>query len=95
MPDLEILKQTVLTGIIQKFVAPPENLGRSMFTPVTNPYTVAEWDVVKGSRQRGAPTLPNREGKLVNPLGVGKRTASFIYYREKKAVEFCENAIKQ
>lgn len=87
MPDLEILKQTVLTGIIQKFVAPPENVGRGLFTVVTNPATVAEWDVIKGSRQRGAPTLPNREGKLVNPLGVGKRTASFIYYREKKAFE--------
>lgn len=87
MADIEILKQTVLTGIIQKFVAPPENLGRSLFSPVTNPETVAEWDVLKGSRQRGAPTLPNREGKLVNPLGVGKRTASFIYYREKKAFE--------
>lgn len=87
MPDLEILKQTVLTGIIQKFVAPPENIGRGLFTTVTHPETVAEWDVIKGSRQRGAPTLPNREGKLVNPLGVGKRTASFIYYREKKAFE--------
>ena len=87
MPDLEILKQTVLTGIIQKFVAPPENIGRSLFSVVSHPETVAEWDVIKGSRQRGAPTLPNREGKLVNPLGVGKRSASFIYFREKKAFE--------
>lgn len=87
MPDLEILKQTVLTGIIEKFVAPPESVGRAMFNSVRNPETVAEWDVIKGSRQRGAPTLPNREGKLVNPLGVGKRSATFIYYREKKAFE--------
>jgi len=87
MADLEILKQTVLTGIIEKFVAPPENIGRNLFSVVKNPETVAEWDVVKGSRRRGAPTLPNREGKLVNPLGVGKRSATFIYYREKKALE--------
>jgi len=87
MPDIEILKQTVLTGVIQKFVAPPENIGRGLFSVTSNPETVAEWDVIKGSRQRGAPTLPNREGKLVNPLGVGKRAATFIYYREKKAFE--------
>jgi hypothetical protein len=87
MADLEILKQTVLTGIIQKFIAPPENLGRSLFNVVSHPETVAEWDVIQGNRYRGSPTLPNREGKLVNPLGVGKRSASFIYYREKKAFE--------
>lgn len=87
MPDLAILRQQVLTGIIQKFVAPPENVGRKLFHVVKNPESVAKWDVIKGSRQRGAPTLPNREGKLVSPLGVGQKSAAFIYYREKKAFE--------
>ena len=87
MAELAILEQKVLTGIIEKYVAPPENVGRAMFRKQTHPFTNAEWDVLKGSRERSTPTVPNREAHIVKQLGVGKKTASFIYVREKKAFE--------
>jgi len=87
MPELAILEQKVLTGIIQQYVAPPENVGRKLFAKKSHPFTVAEWDVLKGSRERSTPTMPNREAIIVKQLGVGRKTASFIYVREKKAFE--------
>lgn len=87
MPELAILEQKVLTGIIEKYVAPPENVARAMFRKQSYPFTNLEWDVLKGSRERSTPTLPNREAIIVKQLGVGKKTASFIYVREKKAFE--------
>lgn len=87
MPEISLLKQNVLTGLIEKYVAPPENLGRSLFKKITHPFTEAKWDVIKGSRERSIPTLPNREAKIIAQLGVGQKTASFIYVREKKAFE--------
>jgi hypothetical protein len=87
MPELALLEQTVLTGLIEKFVAPPENVGQSLFTRVGHPYSSAKWDVIQGNRYRGKPTLPNREGKLVGQMGIGTKTATLIYYREKKAFE--------
>lgn len=87
MPELALLEPTVLTGLIQKFVAPPENVAQGMFPTRPYPQTIAEWDVVSGNRQRATPGMPNREGKLVGQGGVGKKTSTFIYVREKKAFE--------
>jgi len=87
MPEISLLKQNVLTGLIEQYVAPPENLGRSLFVKKTHPFTEAKWDVIKGSRERAIPTMPNREAKIVAQLGVGQKTAAFIYVREKKAFE--------
>jgi len=87
MPELAILEQRVLTGILEKYTAPPENVGQQLFKKKSHPFTTAVWDVIKGSRQRSTPTLPNREGRIVGQLGVGRKTASFIYVREKKAFE--------
>ena len=87
MAELEILTPEVLTGIIEKYTAPPGNLGQSIFKRIPHPYSVAKWDVIQGNRYRATPTLPNREGRLVSHLGVGQKTASFIYVREKKAFE--------
>jgi hypothetical protein len=87
MPELAILEQTVLTGLIEKYVAPPDHVATNIFERRSHPYTVAEWDVVQGTRYVAHPTMPNREGKVVGQAGVGKKTASFIYVREKKAFE--------
>lgn len=87
MAELSILEPTVLTGLIEKFTAPPESVATAMFTRQSYPEVTAKWDVIQGSRERATPTLPNREGKLVSQLGVGQKTASFIYVREKKAFE--------
>jgi hypothetical protein len=85
--ELSILEPTVLTGVLEKYVAPPENVARPLFRKQSHPFSVAKWDVLKGSRQRAQVTMPNREGKIVEQLGVGEKTASFIYVREKKAFE--------
>ena len=87
MPELAILEQTVLTGLIEKYTAPPENVASALFGRRTHPFTTAKWDVVQNTRYRGHPTMPNREAKIVGQQGVGTKTASFIYYREKKAFE--------
>ena len=87
MPEISLLKQNLLTGLIEKYVAPPESVGRNLFKETTHPFTEAKWDVIKGSRERSVPTLPNREAKIVAQLGIGQKTASFIYVREKKAFE--------
>jgi len=87
MPELAILEQEVLTGIIEKYTPPPDNLGQSLFSRISHPYTSAKWDVIQGKQRRAHFTMPNREGKIVEQLGVGSKTASFAYVREKKAFE--------
>jgi len=87
MPEISLLEPTVLTGLIEKFIAPPEMIAHGLFPARSYPETVAKWDVIQGSRERAVPTLPNREGKLVKQLGVGQKTSTFIYVREKKAFE--------
>jgi len=87
MPELTLLEPTVLTGLIQKYVAPPENVGSSIFSRRDYPFATAKWDVVSGNRYIAHPTMPNREGKIVGQMGIGTKTASFIYVREKKVFE--------
>jgi len=87
MPELALLEQKVLTGVIQQYVAPPENVGRKLFKVKSHPFTNAEWDVIRTNRYRSAPTFPNREGRIVGQMGIGKKTATFIYVREKKVFE--------
>ena len=87
MPEISLLEPTVLTGLIEKFVAPPEMIAHGLFPARSYPETVAKWDVIQGSRERAVPTLPNREGKMVAQMGVGQKTSTFIYVREKKAFE--------
>lgn len=87
MPELAMLEPTVLTGVIEQYVAPPENVARPMFSKMSYPHPSAKWDILKGSRERSSVTMPNREGKLVKQLGIGEKTATFIYVREKKAFE--------
>jgi len=87
MYESSLLTPTVLTGIIQKYTAPPGNVGRGLFRTKGYAFSQAVWDVVQGTRYRSDPIYPNREARLVGQHGVGQKTASFIYMREKKAFE--------
>jgi len=85
MPDISLLAPKVLNGVIEELQFPDTFLGLSLIgTPEDNPFPVAEWDVIGTSRAMAQPGVPNTEAKIVSRLGVGKRTASFLYLREKK-----------
>lgn len=86
MPEINLLQPTVLNGLIEKFTAPESYLGLNQVfnrrVPSMDP--TAKWDVIEGNREIAAPNVPNAEAHIVPHLGVGERTASFIYLREKK-----------
>lgn len=86
MPEITLLQPTVLNGLIEKFTAPEEYLGltRVFNRRVPSMDPTAKWDVIEGNREIAAPNVPNSEAHIVPHLGVGERTASFIYLREKK-----------
>lgn len=87
MPEINLLNPTVLNGLIERFTPPADETVAltSIFNDRTpSPDAVAEWDVIQGNREVAAPNVPNSEAHVVPQLGVGKRTASFIYLREKK-----------
>jgi hypothetical protein len=85
MPEITLLQPRVLLGVIEKLEFPDTFLGLSLMgDPVPNPWPVAEWDVIASNKEIAAPNVPNVEAKIVPHLGVGKRTASLIYLREKK-----------
>lgn len=87
MPEINILNPTVLNGLIEKFT-PPEDASIALTQIFSHKEpsqdAVAEWDVIEGNREIAAPNVPNSEAHIVPQLGVGKRTASFVYLREKK-----------
>ncbi len=86
MPEVSILQPAVLNGLVEKFTAPETYLGRTKLFNRTEPSPdpTAKWDVIEGNREIAAPNVPNSEAHIVPHLGVGQRTASFIYLREKK-----------
>lgn len=87
MAEISILNPTVLNGLIERFTPPAGEtvaLSSIFSTRVPSQDPVAEWDVIQGNREIAAPNVPNSEAHIVPHLGVGKRTASFIYLREKK-----------
>lgn len=85
MPEISLLNPTVLNGVLEQLEYPDSFLGMGLLGGgQPNPWPVAEWDVVASSREIAAPGIPNTEAKIVPRLGVGKRTASMVYLREKK-----------
>lgn len=87
MADLSILQPTVLRGVIERFVT-PESLTMLRRTPKSaNPYPVAEWDVIGGSRTIATPNVPNSEAHIVPRMGRTKLSAALVYLREKKVFE--------
>lgn len=85
MAEISILQPTVLNGIVEKLEYPDSFLGMSLLGSMRpNPWPIAEWDVVASNKEVAEPNIPNAEAKIVPQLGVGKRTASMVYLREKK-----------
>jgi hypothetical protein len=87
MAEISLLQPLVLRGVLEKFTA-PETLTMLNKVPRTpNPTSVAQWDVVRGSRAIARPNVPNSEAHIVPKLGRSQKSASFIYLREKKVFE--------
>ena len=87
MPEITLLNPTVLLGVIQELQFPDTFAGTALLRgggTEPNPWPVAEWDVVASNKEIASPNTPNVEAKIVPRLGVGKRTASMVYLREKK-----------
>lgn len=85
MAEISLLNPTVLNGVLEKLEYPDTFRGLSLLGAMRpNPWPVAEWDVIASNKEIAAPTVPNTEAKIVPRLGVGKRTASMVYLREKK-----------
>jgi hypothetical protein len=85
MAEISLLNPTVLNGVIEQLEYPDSFLGmRLIGSGRPNPWPVAEWDVVASNKEIADPGIPNTEAKIVPQLGVGKRTASMVYLREKK-----------
>lgn len=92
MTDLSILNPVVLRSLVQEFDT-PENLtwlNRVRKTPVNG--TVAQWEILRGSRNIAQPNVPNAEANVVDRLGRAFGQASFAYLREKK--QFSETTLR-
>ena len=85
MPEISLLEAEILNGVIEELEYPDSFAGTKMLgAPEASPWPIARWDVEYMSRSVAVPNMPNTEAKIVPHLGVGQRTASFIYLREKK-----------
>lgn len=85
MAEISLLNPTVLNGVLEQLEYPDSFLGmRLLGGGRPNPWPVAEWDVIASNKELADPNIPNTEAKIVPQLGVGKRTASMVYLREKK-----------
>ncbi len=85
MAEISLLNPTVLNGVIEQLEYPDSFLGMRLIGGAQpNPWPVAEWDVIASNKELAEPNIPNTEAKIVPQLGIGKRTASMVYLREKK-----------
>lgn len=86
MAEISLLDPVVILKTIEKFTTPQTNMAMSQIFDSTEDSTdsTAEWDVVVGNREIAKPNVPNSEAHIVPQLGIGRKTASFIYLREKK-----------
>ncbi len=92
MNDLSILNPVVLRTLVQEFTT-PENLtwlSRVRKTPVNG--VIAQWEILRGSRNIAQPNIPNAEANVVDRLGRAHGQASFAYLREKK--QFSETTLR-
>ncbi len=86
MADIPLLNPTILQGVVEKFLAPPDLLGASMVPRESYPFPTWAYDVVKGGRNLAVPNTPNAEANIVKQLTVGQVSGSFFYVREKKVL---------
>lgn len=92
MTDLSILNPVVLRTLVQEFTT-PENLtwlNRVRRTPING--TVAQWEILRGSRNIAEPNVPNAEANVVDRLGRAFGQHTFAYLREKK--QFSETTLR-
>lgn len=87
MAEISLLQPVVLRGVVEKFTAPETLTMLNKVTKTANPFPVAQWDVIRGSRAIARPNVPNSEAHIVPRLGRSQESAAFIYLREKKVFE--------
>lgn len=87
MPDISILRPTVLLGVVEKFKAPEKMTMLSMVPQRSHPFPTAQWEVVQGARAIARPNVPNSEANIVPQRGRASQSSSFMYIREKKVFE--------
>lgn len=87
MPDVSLFETNVLTGVVEKLTQPTDYKWLGTIPTKNEPFPVASWDVIRGSRMVSKPNTPNAEAHIVPRMGVSRETASFIYVREKKVLE--------
>lgn len=84
MSELSLLDFRVLTGVIQEFPQPPEQLGASIFTKRTVGGLGAKWDEISNNRTKGFYRAVDGKAKLVANMGVKQRQADFGHITLKK-----------
>lgn len=87
MPEISLLKPTVLNGVIETLQAPQELRGLGLLPRQPHPFPTVEYDTIRGSRLMATPNVPNAEAHIVPKLGVGHLAAGYLYVREKKVFE--------
>jgi hypothetical protein len=84
VPNIPLLEPLVIREVVQ-LLPVPETLALSSALPRSaNPFPTVTWDIIRGSRTVGKPNVPNAEAHIVPRLGRSQKSASFIYFREKK-----------
>lgn len=84
MPEIALLRPTVLNGVIETLTAPQELRGIRLLPKEPHPFPTVVYDTIRGSRLLASPNVPNAEAHIAPHLGVGQLTAGYIYVREKK-----------
>lgn len=87
MPDIPLLNPVVLRGVVEKMATPDDTVMLNKVPQSPWPYPVAQWDVIRGSRNVAKPNVPNSEAHIVPRLGRSQESAAFVYLREKKVFE--------
>lgn len=87
MPEISLLKPTVLNGVIEHLTGPQDLQGIKVLPVQPNPWPTVKYDTIRGSRLMAKPNVPNSEAHIVPKLGVGQMTAGYFYVREKKVFE--------
>lgn len=87
MPEVSLFETPVLTGVVEKLTQPTDFTWLGTVPVKEEPFPVAAWDVIRGSRMVSKPNTPNAEAHIVPRMGISRETASFIYTREKKVLE--------
>ena len=84
MVNIPLLEPLALMETVRLLDTPENLVLTNRLSTQPTPFPVIQWDVIRGSRTVGRPNVPNAEAHIVPRLGRAQRSASLIYYREKK-----------